>query len=373
MLKFSCEKALLNQAVAVTSRAAAAKSTVPAAEGLLIRAAAELNITGYNLEMGIQTTVPAEINKIGSVVLPCRLFGEIVRSLPDDTVCVEADDKNLVKITCGLASFEIIGIDADEYPNIPTVDSEDCLVLEQQKLRSMIGETLFAVSDSDVRPVHTGSLFDPEGSRLTVVSVDGYRLALRREELLRNELGMTGFVVPGSALSEVEKICADSEDPVTIRVGEKMIFFEIGDTNLICRRLEGEFLNYRLAVPKGNNVEYIAEKRRIMDSVERVSLLINDRVKTPLHCRFAAGKVTFSASTTLGQAEDTCELSGEGDIRIGFNNRYLQQALKATPAELMKLRLKNELSPCIIVPTDATEEDEGQERFLYMVLPVRLR
>ena len=373
MLRFSCEKALLNQAISISSRAAAPKSTVPAAEGLLIQAAAELSVTGYNLEMGIRTTVPAEITRLGSVVLPCRLLGDIVRSLPDDVVSVEADDKNLVKITCGAASFELIGIDADEYPSIPSVDGEESITLEQGKLRSMISETLFAVSDSDVRPVHTGSLFDLEGDRLTVVSVDGYRLALRREQLKENGLGLVSFVVPGSALSEVEKICADSEDDAVISVGEKMTSFEIGSTTLICRRLEGEFLNYRQAISTGNTVEYIADRRQIVNSVERVSLLISDRIRTPLHCHFSEGKVQFTVSTTLGQAEDTCPLEGEGDLRIGFNNRYLQQALKTAPVDSVKLMMKNELSPCIIVPVECTEQDRGTEKFLYMVLPVRLR
>ena len=221
-MKFSCEKALLSAAVAVTSRAVAAKSSIPAMEGILIEAGAQLRLTGYNLETGIQSTVPAEIREKGSLVLSARLFGEIVRKMPDDMV-VFSSNGYTVNIKCGLSEFNILGTDPEEFPELPTVDQVTSISLPQSALRSMIGQTLFAVSDNESRPVHTGSLFDIEGNTLTMVSVDGYRLALRREQLSdKKGVDAFSFVVPGSALSEVEKICAGEED-ITITQGARHI------------------------------------------------------------------------------------------------------------------------------------------------------
>ena len=179
-MKFSCEKALLVSAVATTSRAVAAKSSIPAMEGILIEADTRLRLTGYDLEKGIQATVPAEIQEPGSLVLSARLFGEIIRKMPDDVVVFTAQNY-MVNIKCGLSEFNILGTDPEEFPELPTVDQQNSLSLEQSVLRSMISQTLFAVSDNESRPIHTGSLFEVEKNGLTVVSVDGYRLALRRE------------------------------------------------------------------------------------------------------------------------------------------------------------------------------------------------
>ena len=205
-MKFSCEKALLSAAVSVASRAVAAKSSIPAMEGILIEAGSQLRLTGYNLETGIQATVPAEITQRGSLVLSARLFGEIVRKMADDVVVFSAEGY-MVNIKCGLSEFNIVGSDPEEFPELPTVDQQNALTLPQPTLRSMIGQTLFAVSDNESRPVHTGSLFDVEGDSLTVVSVDGYRLALRRENVTEKKgADAFSFVVPGSALGEVEDL-----------------------------------------------------------------------------------------------------------------------------------------------------------------------
>lgn len=171
-MKFSCEKALLSSAVTVASRAVAAKSSIPAMEGILIEAGAQLKLTGYNLETGIQATVPAEIKEGGSLVLSARLLGEACRKMPDDVVVFSSQGYS-VNIKCGMYEINILGTDAEEFPELPSVDQQNSLVLSQPVLRSMIAQTLFAVSDNESRPIHTGSLFDVEGSRLTVVSVDG--------------------------------------------------------------------------------------------------------------------------------------------------------------------------------------------------------
>lgn len=367
-MKFSCEKALLQNAITVAIRATAAKSPIPALEGLLLEATSALQISGYDLKTGIRAHVPAEVAKAGSVVLNARLFAEIVRRLPDDFVTVTVDENCSALITCGMSEFHIVGSSAEDYPELPQVDRENSITLPQGTLKSMIAQTIFAVSDNEVRPVHTGSLFDIENKVLTMVSVDGYRLALRREKLEETELENGSFIVPGAALSEVEKICEDSEEPVVITVGGKHIMFSIGDTVVISRRLEGDFLNYKQAIPKESKYVIRADRRSLIASVERVSLLINDRLKSPIRCLFGDGQVNFLTTTALGRASDFCKTEGNGEgLEIGFNNKYLLDALKAAGVDALSLQMNNGISPCVLVPAD------GGDSFAYMILPVRLR
>jgi DNA polymerase-3 subunit beta len=368
-MKFSCEKALLQQAISISSRTVAQKSSIPALEGILVEAGQVLRLTGYNLETGIQTTVPAEIQQPGSLVLSARLFGEIVRRLPDDVV-VFTSDNFMVNIKCGISEFNILGTDSAEFPALPTVDSLHMVTMQQRKLKSMISQTIFAISTDESRPIHTGSLVEvDEDGLVTMVSVDGYRLALRREQSeTEGKTQAISFVVPGAALSEVEKICSDTEETVEIVQGGRHIMFKIGETTLISRRLEGEFLAYRQSIPKNNPTVLTVGRKMLMASVDRVSLIISEKQKSPLRCTFGDNILSIKTSTAIGNAYDECYINGDGkDLEIGFNNKYMMDALKAAPADEVRLELNTPVSPCIIVPAD------GSSNFLYMLLPVRLK
>lgn len=367
-MKFSCEKALLQAAISTTSRAVSPKSSIPALEGILLEADEELRLTGYNLETGIRTTVPAEIRTKGTLVLGARLFGEIIRKLPDDIVEFTAEHY-MVNIKCGMSEFNILGTDPEEFPELPTVEYQNSLEIGQNKLKSMISQTLFAVSDNESRPIHTGSLFEVDQKGLTIVSVDGYRLALRHETIERKEGAEEfSFVVPGAALSEVEKICSDVEETASITQGARHVMFKVGETMLVSRRLEGEFLAYRQAIPRNNSIRIEGETRALLSSIDRVSLIISDKLKSPLKCIFEQNMLKISTKTAIGDAADQCPTDGDGGgLEIGFNNRYLMDALKAAPADRVRLELTTSVSPCVILPA------EGEENFLYMVLPVRLK
>lgn len=368
-MKFSCEKALLQAAIATSSRAASPKSTIPALEGILLEADTQLRLTGYNLETGIRTVVPAQIEEGGALVMSSRLFGDIVRKLPDDMVTFSAQGLT-VHIECGMSQFNIQGIDPDDFPELPTVDEEASLELKQSTLGDMISRTLFAISDNEARPVLTGSLFEVRQGTLAVVSVDGQRLAIRREKLEKAPAKDFSFVVPGAALNEVRGICSDTDEVVEIDAGARHILFQVGSTILVTRRLEGEFLDYRQAISRKSSVELTADIRALMSSIDRVSPIISEKFKSPLRCLVGDGFIHFTTRTAIGDAEDRCPVSGNGgDLMIGFNHRLLMDALKVVPCEQALLRLGTPSSPCIIVPQDAPE---GEEDFLFMVLPVRL-
>ena len=368
MMKFSCEKALLQSAIAVTSRAVAQKSSIPALEGLLLHADSCLTVSGYNMQTGIRTKVSADVTGQGDIVLNARLFGDIIRRMPDDVITFSADDRQTVHLSCGDANFDILGLSAADYPDLPEVEDEYSVSIQQKTLRAMIEEVAFAVSTNESRPVHTGALFEISDAGLTMVAVDGFRLAVRREKLENMEGGAFSFVAPGSALSEVKGICTDTEDLATVTLGRRHILFEVGDTELICRRLEGEFLDYKNAIPRKNPITLIADTKSLIESIDRVSVVISDKLKSPVRCLFECDKVTLTAKTGNGESRDVCRLSGDGGgLEIGFNNRYLMEALRYAPADTVKIELNTGVSPAVIVPV------EGEENFLYMVLPVRLK
>lgn len=368
MMKFSCEKALLQNAIAVASRAVAQKSSIPALEGLLLHVDHTLTVSGYNMQTGIRTKVSADVTSGGDIVLNARLFGDIIRRMPDDVVTFSADDKMMVHLNCGDADFDILGLSAADYPDLPEVEDEYCVSIQQKILRAMIEETAFAVSTNESRPVHTGALFEINDKGLTMVAVDGFRLAVRREPLEKIEGGSFSFVAPGSALNEVKGICGDVEDLASVTLGKRHILFEVGDTELICRRLEGDFLDYKNAIPRKNPITIVADTKSLIGSIDRVSVVISDKLKSPVRCIFDHDKVLLSAKTGNGEAKDVCRVSGDGNgLEIGFNNRYLMEALRYAPADTVKIELNTGVSPAIIVPVD------DQENFLYMVLPVRLK
>ena len=368
MIQFSCEKALLQGAIAVASRAIAQKSSIPALEGLLIHADQQLTVSGYNMQTGIRTKLSADITAGGDIVLNARLFGDIIRRMPDDVVTFTADERLMVHLSCGDADFDILGLSAADYPDLPDVEDECSISIRQGTLRAMIEEVAFAVSTNESRPVHTGALFEINEKGLTMVAVDGFRLAIRREKVERVDGGAFSFVAPGNALNEVKGICSDTEDPAEVTLGKRHILFEVGETQLICRRLEGEFLDYKNAIPRKNPISVIADTKSLIGSIDRVSVVISEKLKSPVRCVFDHNKVLLSAKTGNGEAKDVCPLSGDGDgLEIGFNNRYLMEALRYAPADTVKIELNTGVSPAIIVPVD------GEENFLYMVLPVRLK
>ncbi len=366
-MKFSCEKYLLQSACGTASRAAASKSPIPALEGLLLQASDRLTVTGYDLKKGIYTQLEAEVKEQGSVVVGARLFGEMIRRLPDGIVTISTDINNNVNVKCGKSEFNFMGISPEDYPEMPVVDGVNNIALPQKILGSMINQTIFAVADNDMRPIYTGTLFDIEGEELTLVAVDGYRLAKRSEKLESARMENCSFVVPGSALADIERICGDSEELVKISVGAKHISFSIGETVVVSRRLEGEFLNYKKSIPESFKYTVKVDRGEFMSAIDRVALIVSERNTSPVRMSFNDGNIDCLCVTPIGRAEDvcTCEGSGEG-LQIGFNDRYLKDALKAAAKEELNICLNSASSPCIITAAD------GSENFTYMILPVRL-
>lgn len=367
-MKFTCEKNLLANAISVASRTVCQKSAIPALEGILLRAESRLYLTGYNLETGITVSLDAEISGTGDCVMPARLFFDIVRKLPDDEVTVEVDEKYRVSIRGGISSFTIMASSAEDYPDLPSVAEENDVRIPENALRELISGTIFAVSENQARPIHTGCLLEVGENDVTMVAVDGFRLARRSWHPETPNAKTMKFVVPAAALKELEKILGDSMEEASVHLGAKHILFTVGGATLVCRILEGEFLDWRRVVPTNNPIRLAANVAALTASIERVSLIVSEKFKSPVRCRFSENAAEFRTTTTIGSAQDGCQLAGDGqEIEIGFNCRYLLDALRAIPSEEVRLELSNNLSPIVFTPC------EDKYDFAYMVLPVRLK
>ena len=367
-MKFSCEKYELQNAIVTASRAAASKSPIPALEGLLISAGKRVRITGYDLKKGIYTTIDAEVEIAGQVVVGARLFGEMIRRMPDGIVTVETDGSNNVRVQCGKSEYNFMGINPDDYPEMPVVEGVNNISLPQSILKNMINKTIFAVATSEIRPIYTGILFEVESGELTLVAVDGYRLAKRCEKIENAKLEKCTFVVPSSSLADIERICTDEEGEVEIAVGKKHISFVMGDTVLISRRLEGEFLNYRKSIPEQFKYELEVNRAEFTAAIERVALIVSEKNMSPVRLNCGDGAIDLLCVTPIGKAEDMCLCEGSGEgLEIGFNAKYLTDALKAAGDEKLLIKLSSPSSPCVIGAAG------GGESYTYMILPVRLR
>ena len=367
-MKFYCDKSQLISAISTAALAVAQRSAIPALEGICLQAGMKLTLTGYNLETAISVEIPAEITEPGTCVMPSPLFGEIIRKLPDNDVNITVDDNLKVSIRSGISFFQIMASSAEDYPELPEVETADAVCISQRTLRSMISGGAFCVSTVLARPILTGCAVELEGQTLTLVSVDGYRLAMRQEPIENPDNRSMKFVIPAASLREVERILKDSDDPVYFTLGSKHILFENDQVRLICRLLDGEFMDWRRVIPKDQPIRLTANVKELTSCVERMALITSEKVKNPVRCYFGQNEVDFRTSAAMGMAHDICTLAGDGNgLEIGFNCKFLLDALKAIPTPEVSLELSSGLSPMVMVPC------EGAQSFLYMILPVRLK
>jgi len=248
-MRFTCEKSMLVQGLNIAGRAVAPRSSLSAIEGILCRAGHGINLTGFNMETAITYDIEAEVTDPGECILPAKLFGDIIRRLPEGPVTVVVDETYKVSIRSGYASFTISAESSEDYPDLPDVNSGRPIHIPQNQLKELIGGTIFAVSENQGRPIHTGVKFEVTNDTITAIAVDGFRLARRTwhtEEPTARELN---FVVPAAGLKEVEKILVDTDENASFTLGPKHILFQIGAATLVCRLLEGAFLDWRKVEP----------------------------------------------------------------------------------------------------------------------------
>lgn len=366
-MKFECEKSLLASAIEGVSRAITTRSAIPVLEGIYLKAEGfNLTLTGYDMEMGITTTIECNVLVPGETVLEAKLLLSMVSRMPAGDVRIELTDEGQAIISGGVAEFEIPALNASDYPSLPVTGADNTMTIPTSMMRELIEKTIYAVSQDDKKPAHTGELFVIEPGSLTIVALDGYRLAIiqRDVECTRD----IRIIIPAKTLQELLKIMGGPDDPVKIDANRRYVVFTTNGYTIMSRLIEGDFLNYESVIPKDKRTRVTVDCKTFINTIERASLIITERLKNPLRITFGEDKVTVRCQTPLGKVVDEfapVEMTGD-PVEIGFNNRYLLDAMRYSKCERMVLEINGPLSPVKILPEDGKD-------FIYLVLPVRFK
>ena len=366
-----CEKENILKAINSVTKAVASKTTMPILEGILIQTNDnEVKLTTYDLEIGIEYIINADVKEQGATVVNAIMFSEIIRKLPDTQIKISLNEKNLLVIECEGSLYKLATMNPDEFPELPQINIENSIQIEQNTLKDMIRKTIFAVSQEENRPIFTGCLFEIKNNKLNVVAVDGFRLAWKSKFLQNNSKDFAA-VIPGRTLNEVNKIILDSFDNIKIGVAKNQALFEMENCKLVTRLLDGEFLNYSSVIPENWETRVRVSKNNIQNCFERISLIsassIEKEKKYPVKLLVDIGKITISCTNQTGDAKEEMYVSTEGqNLEVGFNPKYFLDALRAIDDEEIFIDFGTSISPCIIRPVD-----DGD--YIYMILPIRLK
>ena len=370
-MKIVCYKDTLLKALNSVIKGVASKTTNPILEGILIQTNDnQIKLTTYDMELGIEYVIDSEIKEQGSTVVNAIMFSEIIRKLPDSEIYITLNENNLLEIECEGALYKLTTMNPDEFPELPKIEVENSIDLEQNMLKNMIRKTIFAVSTEENRQIFTGCLFEVENNKLNVVAVDGFRLALRSIYL---PVKVSNFkaVIPGKTLNEITKILSDSFDNVKIGIAKNQALFEMENCKIVSRTLVGEFLNYKSVIPNTWETRIRVNKNSLQDSFERISLIsassIEKEKKYPVKVSVDIGKIIISCTNQTGEAKEEIFISTEGkNIEAGFNPKYFLDTLKAIDDEEVFVEFGTSISPCLVKPIENSE-------YIYMILPIRLK
>jgi len=370
-MKIICKQEKLIKALNIVSKAVSPTSTLGITKGILIKTEGDIQISlsATDIQISITTNTEAIVNEYGGVVVSARLFTDLVRKLPAGDILFVTDEKNLVTIKTENSEYELQGKDEGEFPRIDTDEEGKKLNLDKEVLRDLIDGTSFSASTDESRGVITGVLFELKEGVLSFVALDGYRVAIKRE---RNE-AFSGdeikVVVPAKLMREVSKILADTageEEEALLDIDDRRIKLFVKDTQVRVNLLEGEYIKYKDVLPKENKISTLLGRNELLDAVERAAMLKSEGKNAFVRFSISDGAVTVSSRADEGRGRETvaAEKSGE-DIEIGFDARFLTDALKAIPDDMIEMLYNTSVSPCLIKPAEG-------DRFEYLILPVRL-
>lgn len=368
-MKFSCSQQVLTKAFNIVSKAVTSRTTIPILKGILLRVSEDgiLTMSASDLDLTIEKKIEVEGAEAGEVVVQAKLFGDIIRKLPNSMIHVSEQNTNLL-IQCANSEFNIVGFAADEFPNIK--DNEeitDKIVFERDLLNDMIKKTSFAASIDETRGVITGVLVEMKEEELHMVALDGFRMAVAREKI-RNAKDKD-IIIPAKILNEISKILSESEmeeTAVDLYLNPKKAIFLFDDTKVILRLLEGQFVRYEDILPKDSQCKVVLNKSDFMNSIERASLLAKVGKNNLIKLDIKDHNMEITSKSEEGTVKEEVIVSKEGsDLIIGFNSKYLSDALKAIDDEEIVMLFNTAISPCLIRPLTG-------EAYEYLVLPVRI-
>ena len=368
-MRFKCDKDKLADGLNIALKAVSSRSTLPILQSFLLKSAGEtVKCIGNDLEMGIEATVPANIEEEGMIAVNARIFFEIFKKMPDGEITISSD-LTTVKIVSGRSEFNINAEDSKEFIMLPQVEKKQVLTLPQATLKKKIGQTIFSISLDDNRKVLQGELFDIVGNRLNLVAIDGYRISIQSLEL-KQEYPESSIIIPGKTLSEIQKILSpEEEEQVLIYFTDKHVLFEMDQTIVVSRIIEGSFPKYMQMFSEDCKTMIEIDRHKFLYGIERAALLARESKKAPVKLEIKENHLIITSNTELGTVYEELEINQSGDdITIAFNPRYLLEALKAIEEETVNLRFTIASNPCIIRPALA----EKSEEYKYLILPIRM-
>ena len=340
---------------------------MPVLEGILISAEqGKITLVSYNLEIGMKKELYAKCDETGDIVINAKLLADILRRMNGLQVEISADSRLNCHIKCGEATFDIMGMAAEDFPEMPSVGNGKVISIDGSVLSDMVRGTFFATAQNEgAKPVLTGINVTIEDGIMQFVAIDGYRLAIRKQKVYISD--SFSFLIYGKAILEAVKLIDEETENVEISVGERLISFNINGYDFISRLFEGEFVNYEKTIPETKTQRVVVNTRELIDTIERVSLLISESFSTPVRCYFNELNVVFSCATSMGRATETFNTKLEGpNFEIGLNSRYLLEALKAAETEQVQILFNGPNNGVLIEPL------EGDD-FKYMIMPMRLK
>jgi len=372
-MKIIFEKDKMIKALNSVTKAVATKTTMPILEGILIQTNNDdIKLTCYDKELGIEYIIKENnVLEQGSIVVNAIMFSEIIRKLPDTNITISINDNNLLVIECEGSVYKLATMNPDDFPQLPEINVENSIELEQNTIKDMIRKTIFAISTEENRPVFTGCLFEVKNNKLNVVAVDGFRLAWK-SKVLNTKTNDFEAVIPGRTLQEINKILADSFDLIKLGISKNQALFEIENCKIVTRLLDGEFLKYSEVIPKKWETRVRVNKNLISNCFERISLISSSSMekekKYPVKLNVEVGKIKISCTNQTGDAKEEIFTTTEGqDLEAGFNPKFFLDVFRNIDDEEVYINFGTSISPSVI----KSIEDDGD--YQYMILPVRLK
>lgn len=363
-MKIVCSKSNLLAGVQIVSKAVPIKTTMSILECILVDTRnGIIKMTANDMELGIETIIEGEIVEKGMIALDAKLFLEIVRKLPDNDVTIVTNPSFKTTITCEKAEFNIIGKSGDDFSYLPDIERQESVVVSQFTLKEVIRQTIFSIADNDNNKLMTGELFEINGDILKVVSLDGHRVSIRKISL-KNSYDHKKVVVAGKTLIEVSKILpGDADKDVSIFFTDKHIIFEFDDTVVVSRLIEGEYFNIDQMLSSDYETKVRINKKELLSCIDRATLLVKEGDKKPVIINITDGAMKLKMNSTVGSMDEEIDITKEGkDLLIGFNPKFMIDALRVIDDEEVDLYMVNPKAPCFI--------RNAEESYIYLVLPV---
>lgn len=362
---FKCEKQKILEGISIVQKAITGKSTVSILEGIYINASQSgLTLIGSDMDISIETKVDADVLEEGSIVIDAKIFGEIIRKLPNSTIKIETMENQVIEITCEKSVFDVIYMNTSDFPDFPKINDELKISVNQNILKNMIRGTSFAIAQDETRPILQGILFEVKNKNLNLVALDGYRLAVK-SEFLDNDIDIE-VVIPGKILNEVSKILEDTDEIVDITFTNNHILFNLEKTKIISRLLEGKFINYNSLLPQEHKLLVNVNRQELQNAIERASLMAKDGNTNLIKLDVQQDNLIVTSNSQLGKVREEISMKLQGEqIQIAFNSRYLLDVLKNMEDDEVVMKMTSGISPCVL-------EEKNNENAKYLVLPVRL-